>query len=235
MPYTGRMHRLLEAFTFVFCAALALIVGLTLWVVGSANRYIYASAAQVPDAQAALVLGASVSSDGTLSPVLKERADAAVELYLAHKVEKILVTGDDSTLEYNEVYPIGKYLLAAGVPEKDIFLDYAGFDTYSSMYRARDVFDVRSMIITTQRFHLPRAIYLARHLGINAVGFDAAAPGEKYLENSLREIPASLKALWDLAVRREPRYLGPQFPITGEGTQTWLGGKVQMIYFKHGN
>lgn len=229
------MNRLLEAFLFFAFACAALAVGLVLWVIAASDRYMYASAAAAPSAEAALVLGASVASNGTLSLVLKERADKALELYQTHKVRKILVTGDDSTLEYNEVYPVGKYLIAAGVPKDDIFLDYAGFDTYSSMYRAREVFAVRSMIITTQRFHLPRAVYVARRLGIAAYGLDAAGSGEGYFINALREIPATLKALFDLAARREPKYLGAQFPIGGDGTPTWVGGKSQMIYFRHGN
>ena len=188
----------------------------------------------VPTTQAALVLGASVTSAGVLSAVLQERADVAVYLYKAHKVEKILVTGDDSTLTYNEVYPTGLYLQAAGIPQKDIFLDYAGFDTYSSMYRARDVFQVSSLVVVSQRFHLPRALFIARALGLVAYGVDAGAPSELYFANSLREILASVKAVGDVLLGRVPKYLGMQFPITGSGAPTWVGNQAELIYFKNG-
>lgn len=165
---------------------------------------------------------------------LEERADAAAALYESGVVGKILVSGDDGTLQYDEVYPIGKYLEVKGIPRRDIFLDYAGFDTYSSMYRARAVFDVSSMVITTQRFHLPRALFLARAFGISAVGLDSSLPGEKYFDNSLREIPASVKALLDVLIARVPKYLGQQYPITGDGRATWVASTTPVLYFPHG-
>ncbi len=200
----------------------------------STTRFIYAGTdTTLPKAQVALVPGASVASNGMLSPVLKERADKAAELYESGTVSKILVTGDNSTLNYDEVYPVGKYLLALGIPQKNIFLDYAGFDTYSSMYRAKEVFGVTSVIVVSQRYHLPRAVFIARSLGLDAVGVDASQ-GEKYLAYSLREIPASIKAVFDLVVARVPKYLGTQFPVGGDGAATWVGSSTEMIYFTHG-
>lgn len=185
-----------------------------------AQRYIYASVESVPDTEVALVLGASVMRNGTLSPVLAERVDKAIELYRAGKVRKILMTGDDSTADHNEVEPVRRYLLAAGVPGEDIFLDHVGVDTYSSMYRARDVFDVTSVAVVTQAFHLPRAVYIARSLGLDAVGVEAGALGVSPY-NYIREAPATIKARLDLLFYRVPRYLGPKFPIGGTGTTTW--------------
>lgn len=214
----------------VLCTGLMLCA--ELYVVAATNSFIYTASA-VPSEQVALVLGASIKGDGELSPVLEERADLAVALYDAHKVSKILVSGDNSTLQYDEVYPVGKYLESKGIPEPDIFLDYAGFDTYSSMYRAKYVFGVTSMIITSQRFHLPRALFIAHALGIEAVGVDAGAPGERYVANWLREVPATIKALYDLYVHRQPEYLGMQFPVSGDGSNTWVGSSTaQMLYFK---
>ncbi|HVV38964.1 MAG TPA: ElyC/SanA/YdcF family protein [Candidatus Paceibacterota bacterium] len=200
--------------------ALATFVGLYLRIQFETRQYIYSSVESAPTTQVALVLGASVMRNGTLSPVLEERVDKAVELYRMHKVSKILMTGDNSTIAHNEVEPVRRYLLAADVRPEDIFLDHAGFDTYSSMYRARDVFAVTSVTIVTQPFHLPRAVYIARELGLNAVGIEAGEPG-KYLYNYAREAPASIKAELDLLFYRIPKYLGPQFPITGTGTTTW--------------
>ena len=216
----------------VLGAAAALCAQVYIVVVTNASIY---NAESVPHEQVALVLGASIKADGELSPVLAERADAAVLLYSAHKVSKILVSGDNSTLQYDEVYPVGKYLLSKGIPQKDIFLDYAGFDTYSSMYRAKYVFGVSSMIIASQRFHLPRALFIARRLGLEAVGVDAGTSDEQYDLNWLRELPATLKAAYDLYSNRQPQYLGATFPVSGDGIATWVGSSTaQMIYFKNG-
>lgn len=173
----------------------------------------------VPQTRAALVLGASVVR-GKPSPVLEERAHTAVALYMMGKVSKILVTGDNGALTHDEVTPVRKYLIDAGVRPEDIFLDHAGFDTYSSMYRARDVFQADSLTIVTQDFHMPRAVYVARRLGINAYGV-VPLRGQGNVYDYVREIPASVKALYDLATARAPRYLGEVIPLSGDGQKTW--------------
>ncbi len=172
-----------------------------------------------PHTQAALVLGASVAR-GKPSPVLEERAHTAVALYMMGKVSKILVTGDNGALTHDEVTPVRKYLIDAGVAPEDIFLDHAGFDTYSSMYRARDVFVADSITVVTQDFHMPRALFVARSLGIEAYGVvPEQGQGDAY--DYVREIPASVKALFDLAIRRSPKYLGDTYPLDGDGSVTW--------------
>ena len=191
--------------------------------------YIFKSIETTPKTQVALVLGASVTAGGNLSPVLKERADQAVTLYRAGKVRKILVTGDNATLSHDEVDPVGKYMFALGIPKADIFLDHAGFDTYSSMYRARDVFDVTSMTIVSQPFHLPRAVYIARSLGLTAYASQANTNGLN-LYNYIREIPASTKAEYDILFSRVPKYLGKQYPITQNGEDTWGGFSTTTVW-----
>lgn len=184
----------------------------------SVSRFVRA-AEHMPDTQVAVILGASVIR-GVPSPLLEKRIDAAIDLYAAGKVGKILVTGDNAALSYDEVTPVRKYLQDAGIPARDIFLDHAGFDTYSSIYRARDVFEARSLTITTQDFHLPRALWIARRLGMDAYGY-VAAGGESSLSDYAREIPASWKALLDILIRREPKHLGEPLPLTGSGEKTW--------------
>src|SRR3989344_4882480 len=201
-------------------AVVAVLAGLTAVGIRLAMRpFTYTSVADIPQSQVALVLGASVVR-GAPSPVFKARADGAVTLYKSGKVEKILATGDNGALSYDEVAPVRKYLLDAGIPAGDIFLDHAGFDTYSSMYRAREIFGADSVTVVTQDFHLPRATYLARHLGLTAYGMTAQSSGVS-LRNYLREVPASVKALLDLATNREPKYLGEKIPLTGDGSTTW--------------
>jgi SanA protein len=211
----------------VFCVVLAM--GFYAYVTVVTKSGIYTSIDAIPATDVALVLGASVTSGGDLSPVLKERADEAIALYNAHKVKKVLVTGDNATLSHDEVDPVGKYMVAQGVPKRDIFLDHAGFDTYSSMYRARDVFGVTNVTIVSQPFHLPRAVFIARALGLTAY----ASPADKNglnVYNYVREVPATAKAEYDLLFSRVPKYLGQQYPITGDGESTWGGFSTTTIW-----
>lgn len=182
------------------------------------KSYIYSSAADVPNADAVLVPGAALSEPNVMSPIFADRVDRAIELYTAKKVSKILVSGDNSTLAHNEVNPAQRYLLSHGIPDQDIFLDHAGFDTYSSLYRARDVFGVTSVIIASQSFHLPRAVFIARKLGMEAYGVRADT-GPVLPYNYVREVFADEKALFDLVFGTKPKYLGDIIPITDDGRQ----------------
>jgi len=196
---------------------LVLAVLLTsLFITLKTESYIYDDINKVPGAQVAMILGAAILKNGGLSPILRERVDRAQTLYETGKVEKILVTGSNSTLEDNEVNPVRIYLLKNNIPGQDIFLDHAGFDTYSSMYRARDIFLADSMIVVSQSFHLPRAIFLARALGIKAYGLEADR-GHYLWRNYFREMFANVKAVFNLIFDREPKYLGEPVPLTGEG------------------
>lgn len=154
-----------------------------------------------------------------MSSVLEDRAVMAINLYKQGKVSKILMSGGNPTVTNNEVDPVRKFLIANGIPASDIFLDHAGFDTYSTMYRARTVFKVTSAIIVTQEFHLPRAVYTARSLGIDAYGL-VADRGTYSFKNYLREFLSRPNAFLDILIHRLPKYLGPSFPITGDGTTT---------------
>lgn len=200
---------------FLFYAGMALgafIVLTNIVVHVESSAYIYKNAKDVPEAQVAIILGAGVYTNGKLSPVFQNRVDKAIELYQAKKVSKILASGDNSTVEHNEVNPVRNYLLGKGIPDSDIYLDHAGFDTYSTMYRARDIFQVSSVIVVTQSFHLPRSIFIARMLGIQAYGIPAD-DGETPAENYLREIFANEKAVLNLLLERQPKFLGEVIPI----------------------
>lgn len=210
-------------------AALAVVVLPPLFVYLLTYSSIYTSADMVPHKEVALVLGASIKSNGELSAVLKERADAALLLYTTGRVSRILVSGDNATSEYDEVYPVGRYLKLQGVPQQDIFLDYAGFDTFSSIYRAKYVFGVSSAVVVSQRFHLPRALFIARELGLSAIGYNAGAPSERYVPNTLREVPAIDKAVIDLFMSRKSKYIGPAYPVTGDSAPTWVGPSSEML------
>lgn len=206
---------------FIFIAIILLAVIIAIFAVNAviyikSKPYIYNEVSKAPDAQTVIILGASVLPNRNLSPILKDRVDTAIKLYQAQKISKILVSGDNATVNYNEVSPIRTYLLMKGVFDQDIFLDHAGFDTYSTMYRARDIFGVSSVLIVSQSFHLPRAVFLARQLGIKAYGVSADG-GRILLRNYTREVFANIKAIFYLLLDINPKYLGSQIPITGDG------------------
>lgn len=178
---------------------------------------IYNQVAEVPSAYTAIVLGTKVTEDGGLSYYLAERMQTAVELYKQQKIKRFLLTGDHGEKNYDEVNSMKKYLLNQGVPLEAIFLDHAGFDTYSSMARAKAIFQVTDAVIVTQAFHLPRALYIAQNKGIKATGL-VADKQERRLTSSLkfREVFANVKAFIEVNLNVAPKFLGEPIPITGD-------------------
>lgn len=210
MKQVFKIVRLGSIFLVVLVACIFLVIKIETY------QYISTEEQSLPKSQTALVLGAGLLTNGKLSPIFKDRIDTAIVLYKAKKVETILVSGDDGTTDYNEVNPAREYLLTQGVLARDIFLDHAGFDTYSSMYRASIVFQVKSAIIVTQSFHLPRSVFIARKLGIKAYGTPADQHPYRF-KNNIREVLANVKAFMDILRNRTPKYLGEEIPITGKG------------------
>jgi len=201
----------------VLAAPLAVLVANLVVLLGGSDRV---EVADAPHAQAALVLGAQVAPDGRLSTMLRDRLARAAELYHAGKVDKVLASGDHGTAGYDEVNAMKRALVAAGVPERDVFTDHAGFDTWDSVVRAREVFGVASALVVTQGFHLPRAVWLARRAGLEAHGVAAdqhAYGASTNRRNAVREVLARVKAVADVVTGRDPRHLGPRIPITGDG------------------
>ena len=172
------------------------------------------------DADCIIVPGAQVIGDKP-SPVLKDRLDAAVELYKKGFAPRILLSGDHGQVEYDELRAMSDYVTDAGVPGKDIFLDHAGFSTYETMYRARDVFCVKKAIIVTQKYHLYRALYIGKCLGLKVCG--AASDQRKHsgqIMRSAREVAARDKDFFQCIIKPEPTYLGNKIPISGSGVST---------------
>jgi len=169
-----------------------------------------------PARPVALVLGAGLNRDGTPGVVLRDRVDTAAELYFTGKVEKILMSGDNSTDYYDEPGAMQAYALSLGVPEEDIALDFAGRRTYDSCYRAKAIFGIDQLIIVTQAFHLPRAIFLCNTLGIEADGVpadDANYRRSSYTFWWVREVLATVKAYWDVFITHPQPILGKPEPI----------------------
>jgi SanA protein len=197
--------------------------------VGLANAYVLLSEGDssdrvedLPHAQAAIVLGAQVKPDGTMSTMLADRVNGALELWRAGKVDRILVSGDHHTWAYDEPDTMRKALVRAGVPGRVIFEDHAGFDTWATMERARDVFGVRDAIVVTQGFHMPRALYLADAAGIDATGLttDLHPYGIQGTKSDVREVLSRVKAVVD-ATLDTPATAGPLIPISGDGRASW--------------
>ncbi len=167
-----------------------------------------------------LILGAGVW-DGVPSPMLKDRLDTGLALYEAGAAEKILVSGDHGRSEYDEVNVMKEYLTDAGVPSEDIFMDHAGFSTYESMYRAKEIFQVESLVVVTQEYHLYRSLYVAQQLGMEAYG--AGADPRQYagrIMRECREVLARTKDVFYVISGKEPTYLGVSINIHGDGNVT---------------
>ena len=191
-----------------------LILGIP-WIIINlyANPRIY-PVSQAPIRRVAIVFGAGLQRDGTPSPVLRDRVATAVDLYFSGKVEKILMSGDNRFLDYNEPGAMLNYALDLGVPMEDIVLDYAGRRTYDTCYRARAIFGVTEAVLITQAFHLPRAVFTCNALGLPAEG--VIADRRKYfMAANIREIPAGAVALWDVWIGHPLPVLGNPEPIFG--------------------
>lgn len=195
-----------------------MLVGLTPFVWRQSLKWAYGSAMHTvesaPHRQVAVVFGAAIYGNGRLSSVLRDRMDTAVSLYHAGKVDKLLVSGDNRFENYNEPGAMMAYAISQGVPEADIQPDYGGRRTYDTCYRAKEVFQAESAILVTQAFHLPRAIFTCRRLGVAAEGVVAdKRPYRNANWYAVRETAASLNALWDVIRHQPPPVLGEPIPL----------------------
>lgn len=174
------------------------------------------SADDVPQARVAIVFGAGLYRDGSAGPVLSDRVETAVQLYEQGKVEKLLMSGDNRFIEYNEPEAARQYALQRGVPDEDIVLDYAGRRTYDTCYRAKHIFGVDEAILVTQPFHMPRALFLCNWFGVESTGVEA--DNRYFLKRSraywnFRETFAVFQAAWDVLVTKPVPVLGEPIPI----------------------
>ncbi len=169
-----------------------------------------------PRKQLAIIFGAGLRWDGTPTAILRDRVETAAELYFSGKVDKLLMSGDNRVLEYNEPESMRQYALSLGVPAEAIALDFAGRRTYDTCYRAKEVFQVNDVLLVTQKFHLPRALFLCNVLGVEAVGVEA---NTRRFRNRLlviwnfRELLATAGAFLDLYVSAPVPVLGEPIPL----------------------
>jgi SanA protein len=174
------------------------------------------TAVDVPARRVAIVFGAGLWRNGTATPVLQDRVQTAADLFFAGKVDKLLLSGDNRFIDYNEPAVMREVALSLGIPESAIVLDYAGRRTYDTCYRAKVIFGVSEAILVTQAFHLPRAIYECSQLGIDSVGVEADQRlygRSSVLYWNARELFATVAAMWDVNISHPVPVLGKPEPI----------------------
>lgn len=216
LPMVKKLFKAISKLIWTF-----LIGGMTLFtisrlvtgLVGWMRTY---SEEDVPTRPVAIVFGAGLTRSGEATPILKDRVQTAARLYFSGKVKKLLMSGDNRFVEYNEPEAMRQYALGLGVPDEAIVLDYAGRRTYDTCYRARDIFGVDDAILVTQAFHMPRAVYLCNALGVNGVG--VVSQNIAYRRSSLlfwhaRELAATFTAMVDVHLTRPIPVLGKPEPI----------------------
>ncbi|MEZ7495318.1 ElyC/SanA/YdcF family protein [Leeuwenhoekiella aequorea] len=209
--------KLLGYLTLAFVVLLLFVSTLSYRIKSYSEPYIFDTAAETPKVYSVIILGTSVLSNGELSTMLRDRVESALLLYKTGKVTRFLVSGDNGSTSYNEPQAMKRYLRERGVPEEAIFMDYAGFDTYDSIYRASYIFEIDNAIVVSQRFHLPRAIYIARQMGLNYYGYNGDRRAyDLEMRNRFREILANVKAFFELTFNKEPHFKGDKIPITGK-------------------
>lgn len=195
-----------------------LVFGTRLYSALSASGRIF-TIKDAPNRPVAIIFGAQVYANGKPSAMLADRIAAGVELYKQGKVRALLLTGDNGETHYNEPEAMRHYAISLGMPNEALTLDYAGFRTYDSCYRARDIFGVTSAILVSQGFHLDRALMICNGLGVNAVGIaaDVMRPTgyarSSLTYSTLREIPPTFVSAVDLLLGAKPTYLGKREPI----------------------
>lgn len=213
-----------------------LMIGITLGIIGAmsliminghvknktGDRIVSVSeAAALEDVDCILVLGCQVRDDGSPSLMLSGRLYKGIELYNVEAAPKLLMSGDHGRTGYDEVGTMKQCAVDSGIPSEDVFMDHAGFSTYESMYRAKEIFQADKVIVVTQEYHLYRALYIAEGLGIEAYG--VAADGQNYMGQGMRDIREMLARVKDFATvlfKPEPTYLGEIIPLTGDGNVT---------------
>lgn len=228
------MKMLRKGILFILAAGIVLALGINFYIVKSTESRIVLEikapiVGELPkttgweeiksfSADCILVLGAGVKEDGTPNYMLEDRLSAALALYRAGAAPKLLLSGDHGRKQYDEVNAMKKYMIDAGVPEEDLFLDHAGFSTYETMYRAGAVFEVQKAIVVTQEYHQYRALYIGKELGLQVIG--VASDQARYRGQTLRdlrEIAARDKDFLKTILRPTPTYLGEVIPISGSG------------------
>lgn len=218
----GLIGRFFTLILGIFLAVSLSILFIFTWISLSGNARIKTLDKLPAKVDCIIVPGAQVIGNRRPSPMLQDRLDGAIQLYRAGLSERILVSGDHREDNYNEPRVMRDYLIQEGIPEEAIFMDHFGLDTYDTIYRAREVFQIRTAIVATQRFHLQRALYISKKTGLEASGY--ATDPRVYLDHTyllIREFGARIKAVYETRTGALPLHSSPVRPIWGDGRTSW--------------
>ncbi|KIC03492.1 membrane protein [Flavobacterium sp. JRM] len=209
------MKKHFKKLIYLSIIGLIIIIYINVDIKSKTNDLIYHSLNDIPKTDVGIVFGAGINGDKP-STYLKDRLDAGILLYKSKKINKILLSGDNGSDEHDELTVMKNYCFENGVDTTKIYVDYAGFDTYSTMFRAKSIFKIKSAVLISQEYHLNRAIYIGDKLGIKSVGFSAnAREYQNYKYVCFREYFSRLKSVLDVARNREPYFLGNEIDING--------------------
>ncbi len=218
--FVRKTVRVLLVLGWAGCLVMFLV---NLYMIRKEEKYILTAdqAGELEDVDCIMVLGCGVRPDGTPSGMLSDRLDQGIRLYDEHVSDKLLMSGDHGKVNYDEVNLMKQFAIDRAVPSENIFMDHAGFSTYESMYRARDIFQVKKIVIVTQRYHMYRALYVAQSMGMEAYGVasDPRTYGGQRMRD-VRELLARPKDLIYTIVMPKPTYLGDSIPVSGDGNVT---------------
>jgi len=217
----GRIGKMLVRILLFFIALGLISISIMRMTMALTSRSRIYTTSGVPSGRVAIVFGAGLWRDGSPTPILRDRVATAVQLYFSNKVEKLLLSGDNRVVDYNEPAAMRQVALELGMPDEAIVLDYAGRRTYDTCYRAQAIFGLHNAILVTQKFHLPRALFICNATGLDAVG--VPADQQVYRKSSLlywnlREIIATAGAFWDIYIKHPVPVLGKFEPIFPEDT-----------------
>lgn len=217
------MKKILRICFIAFICLITAFLGINAYVKNVSGKNIISAedATKLTDVDCIIILGCGVHTDGKPSQMLKDRLERGIALQKEGVADKILMSGDHGRRYYDEVNTMKQYAVDADVASGDVFMDHAGFSTYESMYRAKEIFKADKVVIVSQEYHLYRAVYIAEKLGIKAYGVNSdyrIYGGEKYREE--REILARVKDFFKTMLKLKPTYLGDAIPVSGNGNVT---------------
>ncbi len=214
------MKTISKIIMFLICILIVGTISINLYMTNYSNKYIIDidSYKKLNNLDCIIVLGSGMVGDKP-TPILEDRLIKGIELYNLGVTDKILMSGDHGNTYHDEVNLMKKYAIETGIPSNNIFMDHAGFSTYETMYRAKEIFKVDKAVLVTQEYHMYRSIYIARKMGIEAYGVTTDnLKGDKYRE--AREVLARNKDFFSVIIKPNPKYLGEEIPITGDGNLT---------------
>lgn len=218
--YFNALKKFIKPILTISLIGIIAVIATNIYVDSKTDKLIFEDQSDLPKTNVAIIFGAGIK-DNKPGRYLKDRLDAGISLYKNNKVQKLLLSGDNGNDAHDELTVMKLYCFEKGVDTTKIYIDYAGFDSYSTMYRAKEIFKVDTAILVTQQYHLNRCIYIGEKLGIKSYGYSANNGEYKgYNYYSFREYFSIAKSVLDVARNRQPHFLGETVSINGTSNYT---------------